>query len=189
MVPGGDRSPQQQRHVLHRRPLLLVGVRVVIGDQFGIAGQQRVQDHQPVPPQRGSGLGQVDDRVHDVRHLGLSRAVRGRHDRLDPIVGQESPGQRGKLGRDPDPVRQIIKGGPARGDRHREHHPDRIRSRLGVSKLAERGDVGTGLSDPVPPGNAEVEQPLRYVQRDLLRPQEPHPVDPRVLDRGVVRAF
>jgi hypothetical protein len=55
-------------------------------------------------------------------------------------------------------------------------------------QLAERGDVRAGLGDPVPAGDAEVEQALLEVGRDLLRPQEADPLDARVVNGGVVIA-
>ena len=53
-------------------------------------------------------------------------------------------------------------------------------------QLSERHDVGVALLDPVAPGDAEVEPALGDVLRDLLRAEDAHVVDTRVLDRGAV---
>ena len=142
----------------------------------------------PLLAQRRAGLGQVDDRVDDVRHLGLGRPV-GRDDhRLDAVLLQVPLGHRGNSveirtpsGRSATDCQGALCG-------HREHDPDRVGGRLGVLQLAERHDVGAGLGDPVAAGDAEVEQAPLDVGRDLLRAQEAHPVDPRVVDRRVVVA-
>ena len=47
-------------------------------------------------------------------------------------------------------------------------------------------DVAGGLLDPVAAGDAQVEQALGHVHRDLLRPQDADRLDPRVVDGGLV---
>ena len=69
---------------------------------------------------------------------------------------------------------------------HGEDDPGRVGGVLGVGELAERDDLAPPLLDAVPPGDAEVEQPVGHVDRDLLGPQDPHLVDPGVVDRGAV---
>ena len=59
---------------------------------------------------------------------------------------------------------------------------DRPGRRLRVVQLGERDDVGVALLDPVAPGDAEVEQAVGHVLRDLLRAEDAHLVDARVVD-------
>ena len=70
--------------------------------------------------------------------------------------------------------------------RHGDHDPERAARRLRVVQLAEDHHVAGGLLDPVAPGDAEVEQALGHVGGDLLRAQDPHLVDARVVDRRLV---
>ena len=84
------------------------------------------------------------------------------------------------------PSRQLV----AAVDRHRVGHGEddahRIGRGLAVFELGDGRDVGGRLGHPVATGDAEVEQPLLDVLRDLLRAQEAHPVDTRVVDARVV---
>ena len=57
---------------------------------------------------------------------------------------------------------------------------------LAVAQLAERRHLAGGLLDPVPPGDAQVEQALGHVLGDLLGPQDAHLGDPGVVDGGPV---
>ena len=75
-------------------------------------------------------------------------------------------------------VRRVLRDG--------EHDPERAARRLRVAQLAEDHDVAGRLLDPVPAGDAEVEEALGDVGGDLLRAQDPHLVDARVVDRGLV---
>ena len=70
--------------------------------------------------------------------------------------------------------------------RHGHDDVHRTGGRLRVVQLAERHDVAAGLLDPVAPGDAEVEQPVGDVPRDLLGPQDAHLVDPGIVDRRPV---
>ena len=123
------------------------------------AGQQRVQDAEPVLAQRRAGLGQVDDRVDDVGHLGLGRAV-GRHDdRLDAVLVEEPLGQLGNSVETRMPRAGRRRSATARS-RHREHDPDRV-ARSPWSTAARRARRRrAGLGDPVAAGDADVEQAL-----------------------------
>jgi hypothetical protein len=53
-------------------------------------------------------------------------------------------------------------------------------------QLGERLHLDTRLLDPVPPGDADVEQPVGDVARDLLGPQHGDVEDARVVDVGPV---
>ena len=57
---------------------------------------------------------------------------------------------------------------------------------LGVGQLAERDHVAPPLLDAVAPGDAEVEEPVGHVDRDLLGPQDAHLADAGVVDGGPV---
>ena len=70
--------------------------------------------------------------------------------------------------------------------RHGEHDAERLARRLRVLELAEDHDVAGRLLDPVAAGDAEVEEPLGHVGGDLLGAQDPHLVDARVVDGGLV---
>ena len=54
-------------------------------------------------------------------------------------------------------------------------------------QLAQRGDLGAGLLDPVPAGDAQVEQAVGHIRGYLLGPQDPHGLDPGIVDVGLVR--
>ena len=73
--------------------------------------------------------------------------------------------------------------------RHGEHH---LRAVAGPgARVGERRhdlDVGVGLGDPVLPRDAEVEQPVLHVERDLLWPKDRDALDPVVVDRAVIVA-
>ena len=53
-------------------------------------------------------------------------------------------------------------------------------------ELAERDDVGVALFDPVAARDTEVELAVGDVLRDLLRAEDAHLVDARVVDRRAV---
>ena len=61
-----------------------------------------------------------------------------------------------------------------------------LRGGLGVGELAERDHLAPPLLDAVAAGDAEVEQAVGHVDRDLLGAQDPHLVDARVVDAGPV---
>ena len=67
-----------------------------------------------------------------------------------------------------------------------DDHADRVRRRLRVAQLTQADDVAGRLLDPVASGDPDVEQPLGDVGRDLLRSQDAHLGDPRVVDRRPV---
>ena len=71
---------------------------------------------------------------------------------------------------------------------HREDHLDDRLAGPAAADLPEADDVGAGLGDPVAAADAEVEDALLDVGRDLLRAQEAHPVDARVVDARLVVA-
>ena len=80
------------------------------------------------------------------------------------------------------PVRQVLDALDRRVTGDRDDHPDRQRRGLRVVQLAEADDVARRLLDPVAAGDADVEQSLGDVGRDLLRAQDAHLGDPRVVD-------
>ena len=104
-----------------------------------------------------------------------------------PCVGEEAPGELGVLGRDPD-ARAGRSLDAAAGESPATATTTRIglRGGLRVLQLAEADDVAGGLLHPVPAGDAEVEQALGHVGRDLLRAQDAHLVDPGIVDVGLV---
>ena len=69
---------------------------------------------------------------------------------------------------------------------HRHDHLDRVARRLGVLEAADAHHVAGRLLDPVAAGDAEIEHALGHVRRDLLRAQDPHLVDARIVDLGPV---
>src|SRR3990172_5176287 len=62
------------------------------------------------------------------------------------------------------------------------------RAALRVLQLGKDLDVGAGLLDPVLARDAEVEQTVLDVRRDLLGAEDGHALDPLVVDRPVVVA-
>jgi len=133
-----------------------------------------------------AGLGEVDHGVHDLGRLRFGGAIAQPHVRVHAALSEEPPGELGVLARHPHPVRQV-------GERlelavigHRHHDAHRPRRGLGVPQLAERYHVAVCLLDPVAPGDAQVEQPVSDIGRDLLGSQDAHVVDARVVDVGAV---
>ena len=76
---------------------------VGVGDQLGVGEQHGVDDLEARGAQRPAGLGDLDDRVGDVGHLGLGGAVREGHLGVDAVLVEVAAGQLGVLGVDPDP--------------------------------------------------------------------------------------
>jgi hypothetical protein len=52
--------------------------------------------------------------------------------------------------------------------------------------MGSADDISTSLLHPVAAGDAEIEQALRDIGRDLLGPQDVNLADPRVVDRRPV---
>ena len=177
----------EQRHQLtHRVALVGVGVRLRVGDHLGVADEHRVDDPQAGGPQRPARLGDLDHTVGDVGDLRLARSVAQPDVCIDAVAGEVAPGQLRVLGGHPDAGWQLLDGGDRRVVGDGDDELDRLRGRLRVAQLAERDDVAGGLLDPVATGDPDVEQSLGDVHGDLLRAQDAHLVDPRVVDRGAV---
>ena len=68
----------------------------------------------------------------------------------------------------------------------REDDPYGLVRRLRIVQLAEADDLGARFLDPVTAGDAEVEQALGDVGRDLLRSEDVNLLDTRVVDRRPV---
>ena len=157
-----------------------------VGDQLGVGGEQRADDPQPGRGQGPAGLGEIDHRVHDVGHLGLGGPVAQGDAGLDPGVGEEAAGQLGVLGGHPDAGGQVrhrlVRRVPADG----QHHPHRIGRGLRVAQLAQRLHRAVGLGDPVAAGDAQVEEAVGHVHRNLLGAQDADLVDAGVVDAGPV---
>ena len=181
-----ERAGEQRLELLHRLALLGVRVRGRVGDELGVGDEDRVEHAQPRGAQRATGLGDVDDGVGDLGDLRLGGAVRQRDLGLHAVLLEEAARQLRILGVDAHAVGEILHRLPRAVARHREHDARRPSRRLRVVQLGERRDVGAGLLDPVARGDAEVEEPVGDVPRDLLRPQDHDFADTRVVDRGAV---
>jgi hypothetical protein len=68
----------------------------------------------------------------------------------------------------------------------REHDLDGFGRRLRIAQLAEADNISVRLLHPVTAGDADVEQTLCHIARDLLGPEDMNLVDPRVVNRGSV---
>ena len=100
-----------------------------------------------------------------------------------PVLLEEAPGELGVLGRDPHAVREVLDRVDAGVRGHRQHDAGPA-GRWPWSSAARRGTrPRCRLLDPVAAGDAEVEQALGDVARDLLGPQDAHLVDAGVVDR------
>src|SRR4051812_36251376 len=166
----------------------LLGVFVAgrVGDELRVRRHDGVDDLEAGGPQRPAGLRAVDDAVDDVGHLGLGGAVAQADVGLDALLLEEPPRELGVLRGHPHALREVFHpfGGIVARDRH--HDAERLRGGLRVLQLTERDDLAGGLLDPVASGDSEIEEPLGDVRRDLLGSQDPHLVDPRIVDRGLV---
>ena len=160
---------------------------VGVGDELGVRHEEGVDDAQAGGPQRPAGLGDLDHAVGDVGHLGLGGAV-GERD-----LGRRRPcAARARLVSSgysvAHPQRPAARPGrPAVLDRRVVGHGQDDLDRVGAwpwstASSPERDDLAPPLLDPVPPGDAEVEEAVGHVDRDLLGPQDPHVVDPGVVD-------
>ena len=132
-----------------------------------------VDDPQAGGPQGPPRLGDLNDGVGDLRDLGLGGTVRQADFGLDAVGRQEAPGETRVLGDTRTPAGSSATR-PRRGVlAHRQDHPDRTGAGLAVAQLTQRRHLRLGLLDPIPAGDAQVEQTLRDVLRDLLRAQDP----------------
>ena len=124
--------------------------------------------------------------VDDVGDLRLGGAVGQLDVGLDAVALEVPPGELGVLRRHPHPCGRsaALLYGESCG--HGEHDAHRVRRGLGVLQLPQRHDLGRGLLDPVAPGDAEVEQAVGHVARDLLGAEDADVVDARVVDGGLV---
>ena len=181
-----ERSAEQRPDLLHGLALLRLFVGSRIGDQLGERHQDRVEHLEAGGAQRAARLGDLDDGVGDVGHLGLGGAVRQLDVGVDAVLRQVPLGQLGVLGVHPGPRREVLDRLRGRVGGDGEDDADGAGGRLGVVQLGEGHDFGVGLLDPVPSGDAQVERARRDVPRDLLRSEDPHAVDARVVNVGAV---
>ena len=157
-----------------------------VRDQLGVRDEDRVEHPQAGGAQGAARLGDLDDRVGDLGNLRLGGAVRERDPRVDPVLLEEAPRELRVLRVHAHVGRQIADRLPRRVAGDREHHPDRAGGGLRVVQLGERHDLDARLLDPVAAGDADVEEPVGDVARDLLRAQDRDVDDARVVDRGLV---
>ena len=141
---------------------------------------------QPGGAERPAGLGDLDDAVGDVGDLGLGGAVGQAHVGVDALGGEVPLGELRVLAGDAHALRQILDSLHRRVGGHGSDDQDRVRRGLAVAQLAEADDVAGGLLHPVATGEAEVEQAFGDVHRDLLRTQDAHVGDARVVDGRLV---
>ena len=153
------------------------GVGLGIGDQLGVRHEDRLEDLEPRGAQRAARLGELDDRVGDVGDLRLGGAVAELHVGIDALLGEVAPGELGVLGVHDEPRPEVLDALRGVVGRDREHDLDRARRVLRVQQLAECDDVAVRLLDPVATGDPDVEEALRDVARDLLRPEDADVVD------------
>ena len=104
------------------RPLLGILVRGRVRDQLRARLHQDVDDLHPVASQGRAGLGQIDDRVDDLGHLRLGRAVGEEHPHGDTELLEVGLRQVRELGRDPGVGLDVL--GPMRSPR-RGARPER----------------------------------------------------------------
>ena len=140
-------------------------------------------DAQAGGAQRAAGLGELDDGVGDLGDLGFGRAVRERDLGLHAVLLEEPARELGVLGVHAHAVGEVLDRLPRLIAADGEHDAGRAGGRLRVVQLGERHDVDAGLLDPVAAGDAEVEQAVGDVPRDLLRAQDRDVDDTRVVDR------
>ncbi len=166
--------------------LLRVGERRRVGDDLGVAGQDRVDHLQPGGPQRTAGLGDLDDAVGDVGDLRLGRPVRQAHVGVDAMIGEEPLGELGVLGLDAHAVREVL-------DRVAGLSPATATTSLigllvaleyfSSPRLSTTLPVSSTQSRPVIPTS---KRPFGDVRRDLLGPQDPDRLDAGIVDRRLV---
>ena len=106
-----------------------------------------------------------------------------------PCPARTLPRQLGVLRADPQRSglrRQFRQTPHRRITRDGEHHAGRLVGGLGVRQLAQGDHIAPPLLDAVAARDAQIEQPLGHVRRDLLGSQDAHVVDAGVVDRGPV---
>ena len=148
---------------------------VSVGDQTRGAREDGVHDPELVGPERASGLGDVDDRAH-AREGGLDLGRAPRVLDLDVHArGVEKRARRAhELGRGRDGALEV----PELPDRavlgNRDDPRRGVRGGLGVPQLRDLDDVAVVLDDPVVAADADVDDAVLHVQRDLLRAKQHH---------------
>ena len=170
----------------HGVGLLRVGERRRVGDQLGVAGDEGLDDAKAGGLEGPAGLGDVDHDVDDVGNLCFGGAVRETDVGVDASSLEVALRDLGIFGRDLHPRRQVGDRLPRRVLRHRHHDAHRLGGGFRVLQLAERLDLARGFFDPVAARDAEVEEPLGHIGRDLLGTENPHRCDAGVIDRSLV---
>ena len=102
-----------------------IGVGVLVDDDFGIAGEHRVDDAQASGAQRAAGFGDVDYAVGDVGNLGLAGAVREPDVGFDALFCEVATGEFGVFGAHPQPLGKLVNCVSGRIASHCDNHPNR----------------------------------------------------------------
>ena len=141
---GLQRPREQHRQRLDLFPLPRVGPRLAIGDQLGRRFGHRIDDAQPVGPQRGAGLCPLDDGIHQQGGLDLRRAPGVFHLCADAVAFQVAFGRLHQLRGDTLPL-QVLDALYIRILRHRQHPAIRLGRRLAIDQVRYLDHVGVVL--------------------------------------------
>ncbi len=135
----------------------------------------------PMRPERAAGLGALDNRVNQLRHLHLGRAPTELDVHVHAVALEVALGDLYKLRRDAFAL-QVLRPSDRRVLGNRQHPLERLRGRLGIDQLADLVNVGVAFQDVIISRDADIQHPRLHVARDLLRPQK------RGLDLVVIHA-
>ena len=148
LLLGGQRAAQHQRDRLDLLALPLVRPRLLVGDELRVARHDGLDDPQVVGLQRRAGLGQLDNRIDQLRRLHFRRAPGELHFRRHAVLLQPAARHLDQLGRDAFALQILdrLDGGIVR---HRQHPAGGIGRLLAVGDLADDMHVAVVLRNPV----------------------------------------
>ncbi len=146
-----DHAEEERRDLLDRLSLLRIPERLVVCEERCMRFHDLADDLESILLERAAGLGEVDDDVHQVRHLCLRCAVGGKEPDGNPDLFKEPLCDPGILSRHPAPwpdSRDVV-------DRFiavdRDHDPHVPVAGLAVGEVRDLGDVRAALLHPVKP--------------------------------------
>src|SRR5882757_5664930 len=175
-----NRRIQHQRNVVDLLALPLILVSTLICDQLRLTLHQRLDNPQPIRPQRRSRLRNLDNCIRQRRRFHLRRAPAELHRHRNIFSCKISLRKLDQFGRN-NLSRQVLRLLKRRVLWHCKHPLHLLPALLGVSKTRHVLHVRLVLQNPVIPSQSGIERTMLNVPRHLLCPHQ-HALNLRVID-------